>query len=255
MRDRDTPDEPIDDAHGKGWLEDFEAAHTLRLVPPDPDPDPDLDTVETGGEPFAEFDFDSDPDPAGRWLTPVPDLPDDPVVGERTGLSWRGWGALVSVVAIMAGVVGAWASDSRRGETLGATAESSVQSTPTMTGHGGACEGLEGTVVTNGPGDPATVVGVFANFQAAYYARDVDAALRVLDPAMGITHDSLAAGIAKIPVGTIYCAAVTPLPDGTANTHVAHLTPDGVREDFLGIVNSRPGETGPLITRFQDRGK
>ena len=265
MRDRDTPDipdEPIDDAHGAGWFDGFEAAHPLRLVPdlnPDPDPDPGLDPEvdlgvgldpdETDAEAWAESDS------GGRWLTPVPEMPDYPPTEENgRGLSWRGWAALVAVLVVMCGVVAAWVGDSREDATPGAIGPPPAASTTSaeMTGTEGACAGLSGTVVTDRPGDPATVAGVIASFQAAYYARDVETAIRLVAPESGITREGLTEGIATIPVGTVHCVAVTPIAEDTANAHIVQLAPNGKRDDYLQIVNTVSGEGGvPLISNVQ----
>lgn len=258
MRDHDTPDTPdnsdesSDDAHGGGWFDDFEAAHLLRLVP-DPDPAPDLDVGIDSDD--ADAGAWAESDPRGRWLTPVPELPDYPQTpGQGAGLSWRGWAALVAALVVMVGVVAVWAGDSHEDPTPGALGPVPAASTTSaeMTGTEGACAGLSGTVVTDRPGDPATVAGVIASFQAAYYARDVETAIRLVAPESGITREGLTEGIATIPVGTVHCVAVTPVADDTANAHIVQLAPNGKRDDYLQIVNTVSGEGGvPLISNVQ----
>ncbi|MGW4365482.1 hypothetical protein ACWEKT_07535 [Nocardia takedensis] len=224
---------------------------------PDLDRDPDFgDSIDSGSD-SEEFDVGewAESDPGGRWLTPVPELPDYPAIEEGgRGLSWREWAALVAVVVVMCGVVAVWAGDSEQDQTPGALGPAPAASTTSaeITGTEGACAGLSGTVVTDRPGDPATVAGVIASFQAAYYARDVETAIRLVAPESGITREGLTEGIATIPVGTVHCVAVTPVADDTANAHIVQLAPNGKRDDYLQIVNTVSGEGGgPLISNVQ----
>ncbi|WP_040693753.1 hypothetical protein [Nocardia vinacea] len=166
----------------------------------------------------------------------------------------RVWAALAATVAVVIGGVGVWGNDSRDpADPVHATA---VPATTTVVVEG-ACTGLSGTVVTDRPGDTtATVAGVIASFEAAYYAqRSAEAAMRVLAPESGITGDGLAAGIASIPAGTTHCVAVTPISETTANVHVVELHPDRQRVDYLQVINTRAGEGGGLlISNVQGQG-
>ncbi len=230
------------------WIEQPLMGPSLHLVP-----DPDLDS-ETGVEanPAAR---------EGRWLVALPQPPDPPdtAVGPwgrgdaGHQVSWRVWAALAATVAVMIGVVAVWADDTHdAGDPLRATAVP-----PSVTSSAeGACTGLSGTVVTDRPADTtATVAGVIAAFEAAYYIdRNAETAMRLLAPESGIAADGLAAGIASIPAGTTHCVAVTPISESTANVHVVELRPDRQRMDYLQLINTRPGESGLLISNIQRQG-
>ncbi|MGY5228094.1 hypothetical protein [Nocardia asiatica] len=155
---------------------------------------------------------------------------------------------------MLIGVVAVWASDTRdAGDPVRATA---VPPSATSTAEG-ACTGLAGAVVTDRRADTtATVAGVIAAFEAAYYIdRSAETAMALLAPESGITADGLAAGIASIPLGTTHCVAVTPISESTANVHVAELRPDRQRTDYLQLINTRPSEGGGLlISNVQRRG-
>ncbi|WP_433759579.1 hypothetical protein [Nocardia sp. CA-135398] len=241
------------------WLKQPRMGPALHLVS-DPDPDPDLDPdldSETGVE--------ASPQPSpqqGRWLVALPQTRDtaDTAVARplwNTGgyrVPGRVWATLAATVAVVIGVVAMWGNDSRnptdpvRATTVSASATSAAE---------GACTGLSGTVVTDRPADTtATVAGVIASFEAAYYAqRSAEAAMRLLAPESGITHDGLAAGIDSIPAGSTHCVAVTPISETTANVHVVELHPDRQRVDYLQVINTRPGEGGGLlISNVQGQG-
>uniref|UniRef100_UPI0024590A2C hypothetical protein n=1 Tax=Nocardia asiatica TaxID=209252 RepID=UPI0024590A2C len=197
-----------------------------------------------------------------RWLVAVAQTPDAPDTGvgvlgwidSRKRVSWRVWAALAASVAVLIGVVAVWASDTRdAGDPVRATA---VPPSATSTAEG-ACTGLAGAVVTDRRADTtATVAGVIAAFEAAYYIdRSAETAMALLAPESGITADGLAAGIASIPLGTTHCVAVTPISESTANVHVAELRPDRQRTDYLQLINTRPSEGGGLlISNVQRRG-
>ncbi|WP_040786042.1 hypothetical protein [Nocardia pneumoniae] len=248
MNDREKP--KSSEADPWAWLEQPRMGPALHLVP-----DPDLDS-ESGVE--------ANPPPSGRegrWLVAGPRTPDAPDTavglwgrgdaGHR--VSWRVWAALAATVAVMIGVVAVGADDTRdAGGPLRATAVA-----PSVTSSAvGACTGLSGTVVTDRPGDTtATVAGVIAAFEAAYYIdRNAETAMRLLAPESGIAADGLAAGIASIPLGTTHCVAVTLISESTANVHVVELRPDRQRMDYLQLINTRPGESGLLISNIQRQG-
>ncbi|WP_174190111.1 hypothetical protein [Nocardia barduliensis] len=227
------------------WLDQPRTGPDLRLVP---SLDPGLDS-ETGAEPGSRLSVRRD-----RWLVAVAQTPDAPDTGvgvlgwidARKRVSWRVWAALAASVAVLIGVVAVWASDTRdAGDPVRATA---VPPSATSTAEG-ACTGLAGAVVTDRRADTtATVAGVIAAFEAAYYIdRNAETAMRLLAPESGITADGLAAGIASIPLGTIHCVAVTPISESTANVHVVELRPDRQRMDYLQLINTRPGESGGLL--------
>ncbi|MEU0872947.1 hypothetical protein [Nocardia brasiliensis] len=241
MRSRDTPD----DEDPSSW------PHEPRLTPAphiEPGPGPDRDVPEP---PLRE----------GRWLVALPQTPDarDAGVsarwwdGVRHRLPGRVWAALAAIVAALIGVVVAVsATDTgQTGDLVRATA-----APPSATSAAeGACTGLSGTVVTDREGDPTTVAGLIASFEAAYYVhRNAEAAMRLLAPESGIAAEGLAAGIASIPAGTTHCVSITPISASTADVQVSEARPDGQRIDYLQLVNTRPGEAGALlISNIQGR--
>ncbi|MGY2116020.1 hypothetical protein ACW9HR_19120 [Nocardia gipuzkoensis] len=246
MNDRKKPEPGETDPWA--WLDQPRTGPDLRLVP-------GLDS-ETGDEPGSRLSVRRD-----RWLVAVAQTPDPPDTGvgvlgridARERVSWRVWAALAASVAVLIGVVAVWASDTRdAGDGLSATA---VPPSATSAAEG-ACTGLSGTMVTDRRADTtATVAGVIAAFEAAYYIdRSAEAAMRLLAPESGIAADGLAAGIASIPLGTTHCVAVTPISESTANVHVVELRPDRQRMDYLQLINTRPGESGLLISNVQRQG-
>ncbi|WP_280414980.1 hypothetical protein [Nocardia carnea] len=206
-------------------------------------------------------DLDPDPEPSeDRWLGALPRTPDTADTGGyrswwatvRHRLPARAWAVLAAVVAILIGVVAVSVDSGDAGEeAVTTTAPPSAEPAPED-----ACTGLSGTVVTDRAGDPTTVPGVIASFQAAYYlSRDAEAAMRLLAPESGIAFEGLAAGIMSIPRGTTHCVAITPISSTTANVHVVELRADRQRVDYLQVVNTRPGQGGALlISNIQRQG-
>jgi hypothetical protein len=248
LRKKPKPSEPDPWA----WLEQPRLAPALHLVP-----DPDLDSetgVEASPEPSAQ---------QGRWLVALPQTPDAAETAIARPLWNRGryrvpgrvWAALAATVAVTIGVVAVWADDAHEnGDPVRATA---VAPSATAAATEGACTGLSGTLVTDRPADTtATVAGVIAAFEAAYYIdRSAEAAMRLLAPESGINSEGLAAGIASIPIGSTHCVAITPISATTANVHVVQLGPDRQRVDYLQLINTRPGDGGGLlISNVQGQG-
>ncbi|WP_280362791.1 hypothetical protein [Nocardia wallacei] len=174
------------------------------------------------------------------------------------GLPPRRWLALTGISLAAITLVTAGALTTRHPDQhIAAPAQTAVPPTSSATAPmGGACKGLTGAVVTDGAGDTATLAGIIAGFEHAYYrARSADAAMRLLAPESGITPEALAAGIASIPLGTTHCVAITPLADTTAAVHLVELHPDRHRTDYLQVINTRPGDAGaPVITNIQTAG-
>ncbi|MEV6096182.1 hypothetical protein [Nocardia sp. NPDC051981] len=193
----------------------------------------DLDTAVTRSGPREDFDGRPVPKTARlRWVVPIVST-------------------LVSVSVIVFAV---FALGRRTESTVSEpqTVTLSATSTPALTG---ACTGLTATTVTAGSGDPASVTGVIAAFEYAYYQqRSADAALALVTPEAGITRDPLTAGIASIPAGTTHCVAITPIADATANVHLVELHPDHTRTDYLQVINLRRTPAGLLIDNIQKQG-
>lgn len=174
--------------------------------------------------------------------------------GIRDRLPRGAWAALGAAIAILAGVLVGTGTEGRdAGQQLPSTAAPPSPSTTQQ----GPCAGLSGEVVTDRAGDPATLTGVIASFEAAYYIdRDASKAMVVLAPETGINAEGLAAGIASIPPGTRHCVAITPIAPGTATVHIAEVHPDRKRVDYLQLINTRPADTGGglVISNFQKQG-
>ncbi|UGT53980.1 hypothetical protein [Nocardia asteroides] len=186
--------------------------------------------------------------------------PDDAAPGPRSGTALvdrlpRGaWAALAATVAVLAGVL--LVATEKTGDGGGPVRATAAPPSPT-TPPQGPCAGLTGEVVTESAGDPATLAGVIASFEAAYYIhRDAARAMPLLAPESGITVEGLAAGIASVPPGTRHCVAITPIAATTANVHIVEIRPDRTRTDYLQLINTRPAEAGDalLISNFQKQG-
>ncbi len=247
-----------------GWLDPLPAP-SLRIVSdPDPDPAPDVDPgrgLDSEPEAGSGAEASAEPSREGRWLVALPQTRDGahtpaPLARRECAarrVLGRAWAGVAATVTVMIGVVAVWGNDSHdTGDPVRATAAPAA----TTVAAEGACTGLSGTVVTDRPGDTATVAGVIATFEAAYYTqRSAQAAMRLLAPESGIAQEGLAAGIASIPAGTTHCVAVTLISATTANVHVVELHPDQQRVDYLQVINTRAGEGGALlISNVQGQG-
>ncbi|WP_431953276.1 hypothetical protein [Nocardia lijiangensis] len=240
------PNDPSDDDDAEAWVELPQSRPDLHLVPGH-GTGPEVD------EP------DQPPSPEDDWLVPPPEPPDTAVrdtisrwwVGIRYRMPVGAWAALGATVVILAGVAaGVSTNTATTGKQVQATA---VPPSPTTAQD--PCAGLSGTVVTDRAGDPNTLEGVIASFEAAYYIdRDASKATALVAPETGITVEGLAAGIAKTPPGARHCVAITPIATGTANVHIVVLHQDRTRVDYLQLINTRPADTGTalLITNFQN---
>ncbi|PKV98934.1 hypothetical protein [Nocardia fluminea] len=243
------PHNPSDDDDAEVWVE-------LPLSPPDlhtipgQDPGPDL------------YEPDQSPSPEDDWLVALGDPPGTAAIDTMsewwTGIRYRmpvgAWAALAAIVALLAGVLAVGTGDT--GDTGQQVQATAAPPSPTTTAQG-PCAGLSGTVVTDRAGDPSTLEGLIASFEAAYYIdRDAGKATGLLAPETSITAEGLAAGIASIPPGTRHCVAITPIAPGTATVHIAEVHPDRKRVDYLQLINTRPADTGGglLISNFQKQG-
>ncbi|OXR39699.1 hypothetical protein B7C42_08233 [Nocardia cerradoensis] len=187
-----------------------------------------------------------------RWLEPRSPVggQEHPRLGMPSARMWMVVGATVTVAALLV-LIGALTVADHGGHTP-VPAFTAAPPTSSASAVGGACAGLTGTTVTDREGDPATLAGVVASFENAYYRlRDADAALRVVAPEAGLAAGALAAGIASIPAGSTYCVAITPIAAGSANVHVVEQHPDRTRTDYLQVINTRPTNSGLLITNIQ----
>jgi hypothetical protein len=119
-----------------------------------------------------------------------------------------------------------------------------------------ACAGVTAQIVTAGAGDTATVAGVIAAFEHAYYVtRSAEQVLRLTSPQAGLAHEPLAAAITALPLGTTHCVGITSIAQNTAEVHLVELHPDGRRFDYLQVINvSGVAPAGLVITNIQKRG-
>ncbi|GEM31469.1 hypothetical protein NN3_24760 [Nocardia neocaledoniensis NBRC 108232] len=237
-----------EDDEVQAWVELPPAVVDLRLVA-DTGTDHDVDEHVLP----EEFWFDLD------RIRTTPDAADTaPVPRRGTGLADRlprsAWAALAATVAVLAGVL---LLPTGTSGDIGAQVPSTAAPPSSTTPVQGPCTGLTGEVVTESAGDPATLAGVIASFEAAYYIhRDAGKAMPLLAPESGITFEGLAAGIASVPPGTRHCVAITPIAPTAANVHIAEIRPDRTRTDYLQLINTRPADTGGalLISNVQKQG-
>ncbi|WP_068056396.1 hypothetical protein [Nocardia xishanensis] len=233
--------------HGAGWLQPGEPV-ALQAVSPDTDTDPNID----GGAGAAQGEW--------QWIQHRP-APPPVTAGMPRGrrLPWRAWVGLaaalgVAVALVIAGIVSIAEGDSTPAVIPTLTAP--LPRTTVTPAAAGACTGLSGQAVTDGPGDTLSLTGVIAAFEHAYYVqRNAEAALRLIAPQVGIISEELAAGIDSIPPGTVHCVAITPIAEGAAEVHLVELRPDGQRIDYLQLINARHDPDGAtVITNIQKRG-
>ncbi|MEU6559255.1 hypothetical protein [Nocardia nova] len=163
---------------------------------------------------------------------------------------WIAAGAAVTVAAVLVLIGALTVADPGRHTAIPtATAAPPTRAAAAATG---PCTGLSGTTITDRDATTETVTGVVARFEYAYYRlRDASAALAVVAAEAGLVPGALAEGIGSIPAGSVYCVAITPLGEATANVHVVEQHPDHTRVDYLQTINARSGEHGLLITNIQ----
>ncbi|WP_280453720.1 hypothetical protein [Nocardia brasiliensis] len=223
--------------HGWGWLQPTQPAAVQPISPTLADGE-DI----PGGSEWQWINFDAEP--------PAPEI-ESP---NRLRHWWVGF-ALTAVLSTAG--AGIWVG-SHAGEPGTATVQPTATAAPPTSAAaaiGYACTGLSGTTVTDNAGDTASLTGVIAAFEHAYYVqRDAAAALALVAPTAGLTLEGLAAGIASIPPGTTHCVAITPLADSLAEVHLAERHLDGSRMDYLQLINAGAGEHGTVIINIQKRG-
>ncbi|MCX4098330.1 hypothetical protein [Nocardia sp. alder85J] len=238
----------------------------------------------TGTPHRSSADVSGDPRLGWGWLdghrdpAPAPDIsPGDrfesrrgtrdftraPLARLSASVPWRGWLAAAAVFALAAGlgITGALAA-TRAPEQVAAptfpqAGSPHVSVSPTVPVNP-ACAGLLGsdaTTVTDAPGDRDTLAGVIAAFEYGYYVQRSGEALAVLlAPEAGIDPARLAAGIASIPAGTRHCVAVTPVSSNAANVHLVEVHPDGVRVDYLQVIDVRIAAGATVIVAIAKAG-
>ncbi|MFE9575285.1 hypothetical protein ACFYO1_02780 [Nocardia sp. NPDC006044] len=224
--------------HGWGWLHPTRPAAVQPLSPTPVDGD----GIAAGSE--------------WQWINPDTEPPAPEVESPNRLRRW--WiGIAITAVLSTAGA-GIWVGVIAGGPDTStalptATAAPPTSATATIAA---ACTGLSGTTVTDKAGDTASLTGVIAAFEFAYYVqRDAAAALALVAPGAGLVLEGLAAGIASIPPGTTHCVAITPITDSTAaEVHLVERHPDGTRLDYLQLINVAADEHGTVITNIQKRG-
>ncbi|MEU2043309.1 hypothetical protein [Nocardia niwae] len=243
------PRKPPEDDDAEAWVDLPQTPPDLRLV------------ADTG----SGHDFDEPDKPVlleEFWFHRIRKTPSsadaarDPRWG--AGLAARlprgAWAALAAIIAVLVGIL---LVPTDKTSDTGPQVPSMAAPPSSTTTAQGPCTGLTGEVVTERAGDPATLAGVIASFEAAYYIdRDAGRAMPLLAPESGITFEGLAAGIATVPHGTRHCVAITPIAPTTANVHITEIRPDRTRIDYLQLINTRPAETGGalVISNVQKQG-
>ncbi|WP_435592128.1 hypothetical protein [Nocardia sp. bgisy118] len=238
------PQPDISPQHGSGWIERTEPA-VLQAVPTD-------DSTEHPAGGASEW----------RWVAHPPTAAPAARTGVRSTwlprLPRRVWLILLTALGVAAVLVVAGIVSIADRDYTPAVIPTLTASPPTTTtsAAAGACAGLSGQIVTDGPGDIHSPAGVIAAFEHAYYVqRNAEAALRLIAPEVGIIPEALAAGIASIPPGTVHCVAITPIADGAADVHLVELHPDGQRIDYLQLINLGHNPDGAtVISNIQKRG-
>ncbi|BDU04480.1 hypothetical protein [Nocardia cyriacigeorgica] len=190
----------------------------------------------------------------GPWPGTSP-VRNNRVAGQTRRRVVLGLGLAAAVSAVL---IGAGVADLAGNTTTEVAAPSLTAARPSDTSQApAACKGLTGTTITSDTGDDASLTGVIAAFEHAYYVRrDPAAAMGVLAPDTGINAEALAAGIASIPPGSTHCVAITPIADTAAEIHLVELHPDRTRADYLQVVNVAPRADRPhavWITNIQKR--
>ncbi|MEV0109222.1 hypothetical protein AB0H42_23170 [Nocardia sp. NPDC050799] len=232
--------------YGWGWLDTTDPIPLTHRHEANPDNAFDTATAEP---PSLTTPPEPEPETVARWAHRMP-------VRARIALTAS---LIVSVILIGGGVF------TLHGGTTTAPELPSVTAAPPLTltsetpstapASPEACRGLTGDLVTDRDGDAATVTGVIAAFEYAYYtARDAAAALRLTGPEAGLDPHMLAGGIASIPAGARHCVAITPVADTAAEVHLVEVHPGGQRRDYLQVINVRRDGDRLLITNIQKRG-
>ncbi|MEU7765061.1 hypothetical protein AB0B25_08055 [Nocardia sp. NPDC049190] len=223
----------INSEHGSGWLHPAQPV-ALQPVPPVTD-DADLD----GGIGW-------------QWITPQP--PPSTTRSGRSQVPRRVWVGLTAGLVVAAVLIGA-------GINSATDRPDTAMPIPTLTAgpptppSGGACAGLSGHTVTYAAGDTHSMAGVIAAFEHAYYVqRSSEAAMQLVAPEAGLSSEAVSAGIASIPTGTTHCVGITPIAEGAAEVHLVERHPDGLRIDYLQLINIRQDPSNTVITNIQKQG-
>lgn len=221
-------------------------------LPPDDEIDLDATAAAVDASPPSALPAQS------GWFTPAETDLEQPARG-RGGyrVPLRVWAALAALAAV---TIGFFALTHPGGESGPHARDVLTTARPpaatTAAASDNPCTGLVGTVVTTQSGDPTTIAGTVASFEAAYYVdRSGAKAIGLVAPDAGMTEQGLNDGIGSIPQGSRHCVAITPLSVNTANVHVVELHPDGSRVDYLQVINTSTLPGGAVrISHVQEQG-
>ncbi|MET8427831.1 hypothetical protein [Nocardia sp. NPDC004860] len=170
-----------------------------------------------------------------------------------------GAGALVAVAAVIGAVVVALGGhDSGAAATPGpslipATAAAATTSTKPVW-----CKEVDTPtrVVSSGPGDESTAIGVIVAQQYAFYVlRDAVAVRAHMTPdAVAASPEATAAAIAALPGGTVHCVTVTAQAENQFTVTVLERHPDGAEVPWDQAVTTSVRDGRVVITAIKAGG-
>ncbi|WP_459963939.1 hypothetical protein [Nocardia sp. IFM 10818] len=214
-----------------------------------------------------------DAPPAGGSGLDTGELPEDPMapvvatMRERAQAQARrraalvragiGAGALVAVSAVVIGaVIALGGSDSDAAASATTTSLiPATQTAATTTAKPVWCKEIDTPtrVVSSGPGDESTAIGVIVAQQYAWYVmRDANAVRAHLAPDAEVASaDATAAAIASTPAGTAHCVTVTALGPDRFTVTVVERHPDGTEVPWDQVVTTAVRDGRVLITSIR----
>ncbi|MGW4124457.1 hypothetical protein [Nocardia sp. NPDC004711] len=166
-----------------------------------------------------------------------------------------GGGALVAVAAVVVGAVIALGDN---GKDAPAAGPSLVPATPvaaTASAKPVWCKEVDTAtrVVSSGPGDETTPIGVIVAQQYAWYVmRDANAVRSHLAPdAAAASPEATAQAIASTPAGTAHCVTVTALGADRFTVSVVERHPDGAEVPWDQVVTTAVRDGRVVITSIK----
>lgn len=176
---------------------------------------------------------------------------------EKTKRPSPAWITTVSALGVV--IVGAGAvaylvngSNSTAGDTGTVDAAAEVTDHDSVIGVAGECEPEDGEVEI--AEDDATVRGAVAQWQSAYYSRDVETLESAIVPDSWLLDNDWESVLAEAaPDGTSWCAVMSPTTDESVDVDVMVTFPDGDSETYPQTVSGTRAGAHWLIDDITSR--
>ncbi|WP_157762692.1 hypothetical protein [Nocardia yamanashiensis] len=230
-----------------------------------------LDWVDAAEDtPAAAAGVDDDAADAGFALD-VDVLPEDPMAPVVATMRKRaqaqarrraalvrlgvGGGVLVAVAAVVVGVVFVMGGNGKDAAAAGPAPVAATPVAATTSAKPVWCKEIDTPtrVVSSGPGDETTAIGVIVAQQYAWYVmRDANAVRAHLAPdAAAAAPEATANAIASTPAGTAHCVTVTAEGENRFTVNVVERHPDGTEVPWDQVVTTTVRDGRVLITSIK----